>query len=199
MKIQIKESASVSDSATLGADCQVWDFAQIRENCFIGGNTIVGSYVYIDSGVRLGKNCKIQNGAKIYAPAEISDGVFIGPGAILTNDHNPRAINSDETRKSESDWIKSGVHIGLGASIGAGSVCVAPLTIGKWALIGAGSVVIRDVLAHEVVAGNPARHLGWVGPAGVILEEVGEGTFQCPETKSKFILVEGKLEGCEKK
>jgi acetyltransferase-like isoleucine patch superfamily enzyme len=110
--------------------------------------------------VVIGDNCKIQNNALIYEPAVINDGVFIGPAVVLTNDKQPRAINRDGSVKSVRDWYPVGVTIGAGASIGANSVCVAPIEIGEWSAIGANSVVTRDVLANEMVTGNPARSRG---------------------------------------
>lgn len=113
--------------------------------------------MYIGPSVVIGDNCKIQNNALIYEPAVLEDGVFVGPGAILTNDKNPRAINVDGSLKEKGDWDAVGVHLEAGASVGAGAVCVAPLRIGSWALVGAGSVVIHSVSAQTIVAGNPAR------------------------------------------
>ena len=95
-------------------------------------------------------------GACDIAPMASVDGVFIGPGAILTNDHNPRAINYGGEAKSPNDWEKVGVNVLEGASIGAGAICIAPITIGKWSLVGAGAVVTKDVPDNVMVAGVPA-------------------------------------------
>ena len=171
---------SVSEKALIGSNVVVWNFSQIREFAQIAENTSVGSYVYIDTGVRIGKNCKIQNGALIYHPADIGDGVFIGPGAIFTNDHNPRAVNYNGETKGPNDWRKVGVTVLEGASIGAGAICIAPTTIGKWSLVGAGAVVTKDVPDFALVAGNPARQIGWVGKAGKQLESVDGQHFKCP-------------------
>jgi acetyltransferase-like isoleucine patch superfamily enzyme len=115
--------------------------------------------VYVGPGVVIGQNCKIQNYAMIYDPAHIGEGVFIGPGAILTNDKNPSAVSSDGKAKVATDWIMSKVVVGDGASLGAGSICVAPINVGAHAMVGAGAVVTRDVPPHSVVVGVPARSI----------------------------------------
>jgi acetyltransferase-like isoleucine patch superfamily enzyme len=173
---------ALSDEALIGANVVIWNFSQVREFAQIGENTSVGSFVYIDSEVRIGKNCKIQNGALIYHPADIGDGVFIGPGAIFTNDQNPRAVSITGETKGPNDWQKVGVCVLDGASIGAGAICIAPVTIGKWSLVGAGSIVTRDVPDFALVVGNPARQIGWVGHHGVRLVKKSEFVFECPET-----------------
>ncbi len=105
----------------------------------------------------------MQNYALVYEPAELADGVFIGPAVVLTNDTYPRAVNPDLSLKSAHDWEPVGVTIGEGASIGARAVCVAPVTIGAWATVAAGAVVTKDVPDHALVVGVPARRVGWVG------------------------------------
>jgi UDP-2-acetamido-3-amino-2,3-dideoxy-glucuronate N-acetyltransferase len=197
MSAFVSQSATVSDSASIAASAKVWSYAQIRENVVIGENTIIGSYVYIDSNVQIGQNCKIQNGAFLYDPARIHDGVFVGPGVILTNDHNPRAIQINGSLKSEADWTKDGVVIEKGASIGAGSICVAPLKVGAWALVGAGSVLTKNVPSFALVVGNPARQVGWVGKHGQKLKQISKDIFECPKTKTKYEVVNGMLQEVE--
>lgn len=193
MKAIIETSASIDPTASVGDGTRVWHNAQIRERSRIGSNCVIGRDVYIGSGVLVGKNCKIQNSALVYEPAEINDGVFIGPGAILTNDQYPRAVNPDGTIKSSDDWIPVGVLIETGASVGAGAVCVAPARIGAWSMIAAGSVVTRNVPAYALVAGVPARQIGWVGKSGYKLSQSGE-LFICPKTGQRYQLVNGLLQ-----
>ena len=123
----------------------------------------------------------------------MESGVFIGPAAVLTNDTYPRAINPDGTLKSAYDWDPVGVTIREGASIGARAVCVAPVSVGRWAMIAAGSVVIRDVPDFALVAGVPAQRIGWVGRAGVQLESAGAGRWVCPLTASAYVETSGVL------
>ena len=178
MAVKILPSADVDSSAVIGDGSSIWHLAQIRDEAVIGENCIIGRGAYIGSGVTMGKNCKVQNYALVYEPAKLGDGVFIGPAAVLTNDQFPRAVNTDLTLKSGSDWDAVGVTIGDGASIGARAVCIAPVTIGKWALVAAGAVVTKDVPDFALVAGVPAKRIRWVGRAGVPLEEIGNNLFR---------------------
>ena len=184
----ISETAIVEDLVSIGSNAKIWHHTHIRSNVTLGDNVIIGSNVYIGIGVSVGSNSKIQNNSLIYEPAQIDEGVFVGPGVIFTNDHNPRAINSSETQKSSLDWNKAGVVVRHGASIGAGAICVGPIEIGKWAMIGAGAVVVKDVPNFALVVGVPARQIGWVGKAGAKLLEVSSTKFKCPISKKLYDL-----------
>jgi len=160
----------------------------------MGENCIIGRGAYIGTGVVMGDNCKVQNYALVYEPAKLADGVFVGPAVVLTNDTYPRAINSDGTIKSAHDWEPVGVTIERGAAIGARATCVAPVTIGAWAMVAAGAVVVKDVPAYALVAGVPARRIAWVGESGVPLDAgVDENTWVCPATGAHYIETDGNL------
>lgn len=193
--VRIVDTADVSDEAQIGEGSSIWHLAQVREHAVLGENCVVGRGAYIGEGVHMGNNCKVQNYALVYEPASIADGVFIGPAVVLTNDHFPRAVNPDGSLKSASDWEQVGVDIAEGAAIGARSVCVAPVKIGPWALVAAGSVVTKDVPAFALVAGVPAKRIGWVGKAGVKLEPVEgkQGFFRCPTTGAEYQEKDGNL------
>lgn len=188
----IAESADVSEQATLGEGTKVWHLAQVREGAVLGADCIVGRGAYIGTGVSVGENSKVQNYALVYEPASLGNGVFIGPAAVLTNDTYPRAITPSGALKSGHDWTPVGVTIHEGASVGARAVCVAPIVIGAWASVAAGAVVTRDVPAFGLVAGVPARRLGWVGKAGRPLRQQ-DGSWICPETGEKYIEIAGQL------
>jgi acetyltransferase-like isoleucine patch superfamily enzyme len=159
---RIHPTAEVSPAAAIGPGASIWHHAQVREGAAIGPGCIIGKGVYVGADVRIGANCKVQNYSCVYEGNTLEDGVFIGPEVVLTNDRYPRAINPDGTLKAASDWDLSGSLVRYGAAIGARSVILPGLTIGRWSLVAAGSVVTRDVPDFALVAGNPARQVGWV-------------------------------------
>lgn len=184
----------VDSRAQIGEGTRVWHHAQIRENAQVGRNCVIGRGAYVGPGVQIGDNCKLQNYALVYDPAVLEPGVFIGPAVVLTNDRFPRSVSPDGSLRGAQDWDIVGVTVREGASIGARSVCVAPVTIGAWALVAAGSTVIRDVPAFALVAGSPARQIGWVGKQGVPLERVDASTWRCPATGVAYSETDGVLE-----
>ena len=185
----ISPSASVSPEAVVFDSAKVWDLAQVRERAVVGERVIVGRGAYVGTGVMIGAESKIQNYALVYEPAEIGKGVFVGPGVVLTNDRLPRAVTPDMLQKQPAHWDPVGVRVLEGASIGAGAICVAPITIGKWAMVAAGSVVTRDVPDYALVAGNPARQLGWVGRRGERLYQATDDSHRwlCPQSEESYV------------
>ena len=175
----IHPTADVSDQAAIGQGTRIWHQAQVREGACLGANCIVGKGAYVDFDVTIGDNVKIQNGVYVYHGVTIEAGVFLGPGVILTNDKLPRAINPDGSLKSDADWEVSSTLIGRGASIGAGAVILPGVTIGEFAMVGAGAVVTRDVPAHALVYGNPARSHGYVCRCGRPLKALDDGQWKC--------------------
>ena len=156
----IADSADIGDGAHIGRGSRVWHLAQVREAARLGENCVIGRGAYIGPGVILGENCKVQNYALVYEPAVLEAGVFIGPAVVLTNDVFPRAVTPDGALKTENDWDKVGVTIRRGAAIGARAVCIAPVTIGAWAMVAAGAVVTKDVPDFALTAGVTARRIG---------------------------------------
>lgn len=189
----IHPTAEVSPRATIGPGAQIWHQAQVREEAHIGPNCIVGKGVYIDFGVSIGANSKLQNGVCVYHGTTIEDGVFLGPGVILTNDRLPRAINPDGSLKTDDDWQVSPIHIKRGASLGAGAIALPGITIGEFAMIGAGAVITQDVPPHGLVYGNPARLHGYVCRCGQVLaacepaaEKEKSSVWLCPTCNTRY-------------
>jgi len=158
MAVFIHPTAEVSKEASIGDGTKIWHHAQVREGAKIGKNCILGKCVYVDKNVEIGNNVKLENRVSVFQGVKIEDDVFVGPHVTFTNDLYPRAFNQD--------WEITPTLVKKGASIGAGSVIVCGVTIGRYAMIGAGSVVTKDVPDHALVYGNPARIHGFVCVCG---------------------------------
>jgi len=192
MEAHISDTVDMGERVSIGDRTSIWHLAQIREDVVIGSNCVIGRGVYVGPSIKIGDNVKIQNYALIYDPAQIDDGVFIGPAVVLTNDIYPRSVNQNGELKNSQGWESLGVLVRTGASIGARAVVLAGTEIGAWSLVGAGSVVIRDVPDYALVVGNPAKQIGWVGRLGVKLVEK-EGIWVCPKSGEKYLENAGEL------
>ena len=192
MSVNVKDSAQVAESAVLGDGTTVWELAQVREDARLGEECVIGRGAYVGPGVRIGHRVKLQNHALVYEPAELGDGVFVGPAVVLTNDIYPRSVDPDGNLKRGGDWEPVGVVVEEGASLGARSVCVAPVRVGAWAMVAAGAVVTADVPPYTLVAGVPARPIGFVGRAGHKLVADGDN-WLCPVTGTRYVESDGIL------
>ena len=177
--VYVHPSAFVAGEANIGPGTKVWHLAQVREGATIGAECILGKGVYVGEGVHIGSRVKIQNGVSIYPGATVEDGVFIGPHVCFTNDRHPRAINPDGSVQTAGQWEISPILVRQGASLGAASVLIAGVTVGRWALVAAGAVVTKDVPDYGLVAGNPARRIGSVCVCGRRLREVSDSRLSC--------------------
>jgi UDP-2-acetamido-3-amino-2,3-dideoxy-glucuronate N-acetyltransferase len=167
---RVHATADLEPDVTVGPRTSIWHHAQIRVGASIGADCVIGRDAFIDEGVSLGDRVKVQNAALVYHGVTVEDGVFIGPNAILTNDRYPRAITSTGDLARAADWVVSPIVLRQGCSVGAGAIVVAGCNVGRFATVGAGAIVTRDVPDHALVAGNPARRLGWVCSCGARLQ-----------------------------
>lgn len=190
--VRIHPTADVSDKAQIGSGASIWHQCQVREGVKIGRNCTLGKGVYVDFGVRIGDNVKVQNYVSIYHGVEIEDGVFVGPHVCFTNDNLPRAVNPDGSLKAADDWVLGRIVIKRGAALGANSTILPKVVVGEWAMVGAGAVVTKDVPAHGLVVGNPARLIGFVCACGHRLSaDHAEGdnvVARCPHCHEMFFI-----------
>lgn len=186
MAIIIHSSAIVDRGAQLGDDTHVWHFAHVCAGARIGAACSLGQNVFVGNDVSIGNGVKIQNNVSIYDAVTLEDDVFCGPSMVFTNVYNPRAA---VPRKHE--YRRTLVR--RGATIGANATVVCGVTIGQYAFVAAGAVVNRDVAPHALVAGVPARQIGWVSRSGdrLALPLRGNGAARCPLSGESYILQDG--------
>ena len=156
---------ALCQSDDVGPRTRIWAFAHVLEGARIGADCKVGGHVFVEGGVVVGNAVTIKNGVQLFSGVTVEDEVFLGPGAVFTNDASPRAPYP----KGPAGWRATLVR--RGATVGANATVLSGLTIGCWAMVGAGSVVTGDVSGHAVVVGNPARHTGWACRCGRTLPE----------------------------
>ena len=158
----VHKSSYVDDNVEIGSGTKIWHFCHILTNARIGENCIIGQNVCIERDVIVGNRCKIQNNVSIYTGVTLEDEVFCGPSCVFTNVYNPRAFIE---RKAEF----RPTLVKRGATIGANATIVCGVIIGRYSLVGAGAVVKSDVSDYGIVAGIPARQVGWVCKCGTTL------------------------------
>ena len=180
--IYIHPTAEVSDSAVIGEGTKIWNQAQVRNNVEIGENCIISKNVYIDEHVKIGNRVKVQNNVNVYHGVTVEDEVFLGPSMTFTNDMFPRACNSE--------WEICDTLVRKGASIGANCTIRCGVRINEYAMVGCGSVVTKDVPAHALVVGNPAKRIAWVCQCGQKLDN----HFSCPKCGKQYELGKGYLQ-----
>jgi len=173
----VHESAYVDAPSEIGRGTKIWHFAHVLPNTVIGENCVLGQNVVAGPNVRIGNNCKIQNNVSLYNGVELEDGVFCGPSCVFTNVLTPRA---EIERKDEFRTTP----VGRGATIGANATIVCGHRIGRYAMVAAGAVVTHDVLDHALVAGVPARRIGWVSRSGERMDD----SLTCPRTGEVYEL-----------
>ncbi len=182
MPYKAHPTAVVDEGAVIGDDTRIWHFAHISGGSEIGIGCSLGQNVYVAPRVRIGNGVKIQNNVAVYEGVTLEDYVFCGPSMVFTNVRTPR---SAFPRNTSEDYAPTLVR--HGASIGANATVVCGVTIGEWAFVAAGAVVTRDVAPHALMAGVPARRIGWVSQSGATLR-FADGRATCEHTGRRYIL-----------
>jgi len=181
--VHIHPTAVVDDGARIGDGTKVWHFTHIMPTAVVGAGCNIGQNCFIDNRVSIGNGVKIQNNVSVYNGVVVEDDVFLGPSMVFTNVINPRSFVE---RKSE---FRPTV-LRRGCTVGANATIVCGVEVGRYALIGAGTVVIRDVPAHALLVGNPARQIGWVSRTGEKLRFDASGRAWCEAEGSAYALTE---------
>ena len=182
----VHPTAIVDEGAQIGEGTRVWHWVHICSGARIGRGCSFGQNVFVGNKVVIGNNVKVQNNVSVYDNVTLEDDVFCGPSMVFTNVYNPRSavVRKDEYRNT---------LVKRGATIGANATIVCGVTIGEYAFIGAGAVVNRDVKPYALMAGVPAKQIGWMSQFGEKLELplVGNGEALCPGSQQRYRLNDG--------
>ncbi len=173
----VHESSYIDDDVKIGKGTKIWHFCHIQRGAEIGENCSFGQNVNVSNHVKIGNGVKVQNNVSIYEGVELEDYVFCGPSMVFTNDLTPRAKYPKGSAGYKKTLVKEGASIGANATIVCGN------TIGRWAMIAAGAVVTKDVPDHALMAGIPARQVGWVCECGNKLDK----EYCCKNCSRKYI------------
>jgi UDP-2-acetamido-3-amino-2,3-dideoxy-glucuronate N-acetyltransferase len=189
MNFTIHPTAIIDPGAQIGAGTRIWHWVHICGGARIGADCSFGQNVFVGNDVLIGDNCKVQNNVSIYDAVTLEDDVFCGPSMVFTNVYNPR---SAVTRKDE--YRRTLVK--RGATIGANATIVCGVTLGEFAFIAAGAVITRDVKPYALMAGVPARHIGWMSRHGERLDLPLSGSAEaaCPVTGQRYRCTDGAVQ-----
>lgn len=181
----VHESSIIDDDVIIGTDTRIWHFSHIQSGAVIGDSCSLGQNVNVSNNVHIGSHVKIQNNVSVYEGVTTEDYVFCGPSCVFTNDLTPRA-RYPKNHKYRSTIIRHDATIGANATIVCGH------EIGHHATIAAGAVVTSNVPPHALMAGVPARRIGWVCECGRVLGEE-DGIYICRDCGRKYKVVDGEL------
>lgn len=174
----VHESSYIDDNVKIGRGTKIWHFCHIQTGAEIGENCSLGQNVNISNNVKIGNGCKLQNNVSVYEGVEMEDYVFCGPSMVFTNDLTPRAKYPKGSTGYKKTLLKTGATVGANATIVCGH------TLGKWSMIASGAVVTKDVKDHALMAGVPARQMGWVCECGAVLNP----DLRCEECSRRYVL-----------
>lgn len=197
MNESFQHPTAVVETDRIGPRTRIWAFAHILEGAIIGPDCNIGDHAFVESGAEIGQGVTIKNHVLIWKGVHLADYVFVGPGAVFTNDLRPRSPRLPILRDagySEKDWLVE-TWVAEGATIGANATIIAGIRIGAFAMVGAGSVVTRDVSPYTLVVGNPARRRGWVNEQGRVLQPMGT-LLRDPSSGRSYRIVEDRPIEC---
>lgn len=183
MSYFVHESSYIDDNVTIGEGTKVWHFCHVQKGSRIGSKCSLGQNVNISNNVKIGNGVKIQNNVSVYEGVELEDYVFCGPSMVFTNDLTPRSKYPKGTEGYKRTLVK------YGASIGANATIVCGNTIGRWAMVASGAVVTKDVPDYALMAGVPAKQIGWACECGAVLKN----ELKCKECGREYTLTDGEL------
>ena len=172
----VHESSYIDDDVKIGKGTKIWHFSHVLKGAEIGENCSLGQNVNVGNNVKIGNGCKLQNNVSVYEGVALEDYVFCGPSMVFTNDLTPRAKYPKGSAGYKRTLLKEGATVGANATIVCGH------NIGRWAMIAAGAVVTKNVKDHALMAGVPARQIGWVCECGAILGE----DLKCSECRREY-------------
>ena len=189
MESFIHKTSYVDEGAVIGEGTKIWHFCHIQSGAAIGSNCSLGQNVNVSNNVTIGNGVKVQNNVSIYEGVTIEDYVFCGPSCVFTNDLTPRA-RYPKNHNYLSTIIRHDVTLGANCTVVCGH------EVGHHATIAAGAVVTSNVNPHALMAGVPARQIGWVCECGQVLKEFDENNtlFACPDCCRRYLLSDGLIE-----
>lgn len=180
----VHESSYIDDGVEIGGGTKIWHFCHIQKGAQIGEKCSIGQNVNVSNNVKIGNGCKLQNNVSVYEGVELEDFVFCGPSMVFTNDLTPRAKYPKGREGYKKTLLKTGATVGANATIVCGN------TLGKWCMIASGAVITKDVPDYALMAGIPAKQIGWVCECGEILKN----GFECKKCGRKYFESEDGLE-----